>query len=154
MGACKLWQKSTSLPLPPISMWPVYLLLWRCCSSSFHDFFRENYLICSCRIVMAVGEVSSGSSTLTSWTASFSWNLFFNYLFVNGQQINIRNYYILKSGKHVSLLWLHRNRGIHSYGKHNIYKLFTQSKWTDSVVFNQVKKYTTKIENEYNYYYT
>lgn len=65
---CMLWvpasygSKSISLPLPPILMWPFYLLLWRCCSSSFQDFFRENYLICSYRTVTAVGEVSSGSS--------------------------------------------------------------------------------------------
>lgn len=130
-----------SLPLPPISIWPFYLLLWRCYSSSFQDFFRENYATCLCRIIMAVG----GGEFKTFLPCHLEQphlpeTCFFKYLFVNGQQINIRNYYILKSGKHVSLLWLHRNRGIHSYGKHNIYKLFIQPKWPNLVVFYQVKK--------------
>lgn len=61
---CRLWvpasygSRSTSLPLPtaPISMWPFYLLLWRCCSSSFQNCFRGNYPICSCRIGIAMGQ--------------------------------------------------------------------------------------------------
>lgn len=54
---CLGWSfgKTSSLPLLPVLVWPLYCLLWRNCSASFQVFLKKNCAMCGYRSSEYVG---------------------------------------------------------------------------------------------------